>query len=175
MIDQQHLRATEAVDALDDIAQSFALVLGEAGAGLVHHDQPRRADGRARDLAHATLVGVEVAPQHPGFRGKADEIERLGDSGGARNFAVRDIVEHGGDIVGGAEVFDHLLVLERAADAERGAFVRGDAGEILAVDPHRTGERDDEAREHVDQRRFAGAIGPHQTGDGFGQARRQRV
>ena len=109
---------------LDDLTQMVAFVLGEAGAGLVHHHQPGLPDRRARDLDHAAVEGVEVAPELARARRQADEIERLVDEFAPRRPVGRHVVEHGGDIVLRGQVFHHLLVLERAADAEGGALVR---------------------------------------------------
>ena len=114
--------------------EMVALFLGEARARLVHHQEARFADGGARKLHHASVERVEVASERPGAMAQADEIERPVDQLFARRPVGWDVVEHGGDVFGGSEVLDHLLVLERAADAEGGALVRLDAGEVLSVD-----------------------------------------
>ena len=175
MIHQQHLRAAVTVNVPDDLAQMLALVLREAGAGLIHHDQARTPDCRAGDLNHAPFERIEVSARHIGLGAETDEIQSFRDQRPARLTVGRHIVEHGGDVIGGAQILDHLLVLEGAAYAERGAFVDGNALQILAVYLDRARRRTNEAGQDVNQRRLSGPVRPNQTGDRFRQARGQTV
>ena len=114
-------------------------------------------------------------PSTRAFARKADEIERLGDQPRARLAVGRDIVDDRRDIVGGREVFDNLLVLESAADAEGRALVRHDAAAGPVRRFHGADRWRDEAGKHVDERGLAGAIGADEAGDRLGQARGERV
>ena len=79
--------------------------------------------------------------------------------------AGRQIVERRGDVVPDRQIFDHLLGLKGAAQAECGAPVHGDTQQIDAVHNHCAGSTFDETAHGVQQRRFAGAVRSNQTGD----------
>ncbi len=60
---------------------------------------------------------------------------------------------------------EQLDALERAADAEAGAAVRGDAGEVAAVEGHAAVVGPEDAEEAVEERGLARAVGPDQADD----------
>ena len=165
VVDQQHLSAAKIWNADDDVAQVLGLAFAQARARLVHHDDARLRHDAARDLDKPPLAGIERNAHALRLPGHADIVERFADEIAPRAAPGRHVVERRGDVVPDTEIFDHLLGLECAPQAERGAAVHRDAQQILAVDRDRAGRAPDKAAHDVEQRGFAGAVRPDQSGD----------
>lgn len=76
---------------------------------------------------------------------------------------VRHVIEHGLHVVPRAEVFHHLLGLERPTQAEPHAPRRVQTQKRCAGNTHLTSLGTDKAAENIDQGRFSGAVGADQT------------
>src|SRR6267142_2703595 len=93
-----------------------------------------------------------------GINSLARTSARLAHDGGADQRADDDVV----DDSHGLEALDDL---ERARDAALATLRRRQRGDVLAVEPDRSLRRRQHARDQIEQRRLAGAIGANQAND----------
>src|SRR5690606_13938236 len=115
---------------------------GERVAAFVEarRDQPQ-------ELARALGGGLELGP------GAARPQERADDArAGAAVHADDDVVDE-------REVAEEPARLEGARDPRRGNPVGGPPRDVAAVEAHRAGTLPVDARDQVEQRRLAGAVG----------------
>ena len=78
--------------------------------------------------------------------------------------AVRlDDFEHGADIVFDIEAAEDRGFLRQIADAEAGALIHRQRGDVVAVELDAAAVGVDQAGDHVEHRGLAGAVGPEQA------------
>ena len=91
---------------------------------------------------------------------RAGEPDRVRDDAPAH---VR--VERNEQVLENAERRVQTRVLEAATDPARGALVRKQRQDVLALEEHATRDRRDESRDRVEQRGLAGAVRPDEPDD----------
>ena len=133
---------------------------GEAERGLVHQQELRRRDERARDRNHLLLPAAERA---------GDLVVALAQSREAFEHLVdaslhEDLVSDGEaaepQVVHDGERVPQLPALGHPGDAEHVNLVRLQAQEVdLAIEPHLAGARAQEAEQRLDNGGLARAIG----------------
>ena len=161
VIDQQHGAAVVAKLA-DQIGEGRRLRRGEAGERLVDQKHLRIARDRLGDLDLAQIgerQGAGTAVEH------GAEADARGDGAGARvGFRVgeqpRQLVGQQREL----DVFQHGLAVQRARMLEDDAgahprdLVRRPAGDLDAVDAHRTGIGPLDPHDELHHRRLAGTV-----------------
>ena len=86
----------------------------------------------------------------------------VGAAGGVEVLAQ---FKHRVDVVGDAELAEHRGFLGQVAQAQAGAFVHGQAGDVPAVERDAAGVGADQAHDHVKAGGLAGAVGAEQADD----------
>ena len=114
----------------------------------------RRFSDGTRSLA-STLARAGEATE---FQHLVSLLPRHAHHGVAHQRADDDVVDH----AHGLKTFHHL---EGAADAAHAALGRRQFCHVLAIEPDRALRRRQHARDQVEQRRLAGAVGADQTDD----------
>ena len=167
VLDPDHGRARVADAAPASSMNSPTLALGEAGGDLVdeqqlrpHRQRPAPARGALRTSSGRRPASVSAEARQAGCGERAlDPLRGLG---------TREAAGEGG---GDAQVVEHRHLPERprhlvrAGDAAAGAVVRGQGGDVLAAEGDASCRRLDVTREHAEQRRLAGTVGPDHAQD----------
>ena len=173
MVDQQDLRAAEIGNADDDVARKCAAsssLRPAPGSSIII---TRGAPTVARAIS--TMRRSQALRSRAERRGRAGRrptiIERPADQiVAASGPPAGTLSSTAATLSSDAEILDHLLVLERAADAEGGALMRPRAERRRRPSTStRPAEGATKPREDVEQRRLAGAVRPDEAGDRLGQ------
>ncbi len=180
MLDQQEGDAALAAQVLDVVGQPLHERAVDAGTGLVEQHQLGFGHQRARQLEQLLLTAGEVARVLVLEVDKVDEVEHF-------ERLVSDLVlltthlprpkPRVPDPLAGLpsrhqhEVLEHRHAAVLARDLERAAqplvedLMGRQVGNVLALEIDAPGIRRMKAGDHVEQRRFACAVGPDETGD----------
>ena len=132
----------------------------EAVGGLVEHQQPGLAQQAGRDaeaLAHAVGVAADLAV---GPVGQVDDLQDLLEQPGP-DAAVEE--REALEVLPAGQVGVEAGALDEAGDAVQHADAG--VGPGLVEDPDRAGVGPDQAEEHPQERRLAGAVGPEDPVD----------
>ena len=147
------------VDILDLELKLVAQLLVESAERLVHQDDMRLENEGACKRDALLLAAGKAARQT--LRGMA-ELDHVKDFG---NLAADDVLrrlahaQREGDVLEHRHVREQRVILEHHADA---AFPRWGVGSARAVDPKIARVGVQQARDHHQQRRLAGARWPEQ-------------
>ena len=179
VLDQQHRQIGR--DALDDGADALALGRGKAGERLVQQQHARRGGERHAHVEQAlAAIGqhaglglfdageAEIADGGVGLGIDRVDRQRIGDG----IEAARMPRLHGeADVFADAERRKQVGDLERAADAGARDLLRRMPGDRLAQQRYRAFVRRIHARQQIERRGLAGAVGADQrmqraVGDG---------
>ena len=170
MLDEQDRDlGRQGVDGLEDL---LALAFGNAGDRLVEQQHARPAGERQRDLEQAALAVGERMDRLVHDLGEAKARQQRLAFGGDRGVvAERSPPARARAAVHGdgerqrrqrRQRVEQLVDLEGADDAAANPLVRGERGDVVAVEEDGPGGRLENAGEQVDQRRLAGAVRPDQ-------------
>src|SRR3989440_7103633 len=167
-------------DLLDQRHQLHLLLRRGAGGRFVEEQQPRVARQRAGDL-QPTLVAVGQVPRViVRVMLDADELQEvhrlLGDADlldsltprfeeGVPDFRVHPRMLTDPHVVEGGHVGEEPDLLKGPSDAQVGDPVGLEPGDVLALEDHRSRRRGIDAGDRVEERGFAGAVGPDQGED----------
>jgi hypothetical protein len=165
VVDEQHAAAVLVPHRADDRGEVRHLGLGQAGRGLVHEHELRLGRERAGD-AEPPLVAVrERRRGRVRVGGKPEDAEEVVCPlrGGARRRA--DAQRGDLDVLAHRQVAERVRVLEGAREPRAAATVRRPARDVAAVQLDGSARRPVEARQHVHERRLAGAVRPDQPDD----------
>ncbi len=155
--------------ALDERQDLLLARLVERGQRLVHQQQARPGEQRAAERDALLLAAGEVARPAPEQRLQAEQLDDL------PQLLAALVLRHAAHAVG--EVAAHRVVREQAAfleDVAEAPALRPQVDAAGGVEQHPAVERDapavgpQQAGEHVDQRRLAGA-GAAEQGDDAGR------
>src|SRR5437870_943492 len=178
VLDQEDGEAEARANATNEPAQAPLLPAIHAGGGLVEQKQLGLQRQGARDLEPALVAVGEVAGPLVGTVGEADQLEQrqgpatrlalLGARRGqpdhaAHEAARRPHVTRDHHVLERRELAEQTHVLKRARDAEAGDAEGPQARDVTALIPEPAGGGRAEARDEIEQRRLAGAVGPDQA------------
>ena len=145
-----------------DGEQPLDLGAGERGGRLVHDQHARVEAQRLGDLDDLLVGDREAADRALGVEADAEAVEQALDLAvhGAAVDALEPLqrVEAHDDVLRDAEVGEQRGLLVDDRDAGVARRVRGVEVDRLAVDEHLAGVAADDAAEHLDERRLAGAV-----------------
>ncbi len=170
VLDQQHRHVLrQRRHRLQDLV---ALVLGDAGGGLVEEEHVGPAGDGERDLEQALLAVRQVAGalvHHVGQVEAAEDLDDLGGDGGIGACQAPPIVA-GAHALGDrephrlerSEVEEQLVDLEGAREPAPHPLIGLERGHVGAIEQDATGGRPQHPGQQVDHRGLAGAIGPDQ-------------
>ncbi|ORE91538.1 membrane associated protein [Stappia sp. 22II-S9-Z10] len=176
--------------ALDDLADRGEKRAVHACADFVEEDDLGVHHHRAAELQELLLAAGEVFRPLVREVGEGEEVEHLvrllaqrlfvgGDAAGAKP-GVDEVFprlrgRHHHQILAHRQRVELLGELKGAQQAAPEELVRGEAGDVLAVQPHGAGGRRIEPGDDVEERRLAGAVGADQPGDGAAPDRQRHV
>src|SRR6516165_5964418 len=170
VLDQQHRYVVR--QRRDDVEDHVPLRLGNSRRRLVQQQHARTAGYRQRDLQQALLAVREGAGLLVHHVGQPERLQHLCDFAGQQRW----LADHPPPVAGDAEPFadreadglkrgeigKQLVDLEGAGDAELGAVVGLQGGDVASIEQDAAGARPQYAGEQVDERGLAGAIGADQ-------------
>ncbi len=183
VLDQQHREPEPVANLLDQGAErpDFLVIeaarrlieqqqLGLAGQGARQLHAFLRAEGQVGDARARHRLQAEEAHQRLRFSqcGALLVLHRRQAQGIEEEAAVRAAMAPDHDVVQHRHGLEQGEVLEGAPDAERGDAVPGDPQERCAVEQDVAAATLVEARQAVEQRGLAGAVGPDQADDASG-------
>ena len=135
----------------------------DAGEGLVEQHEGRLSGERARDFAAPPLAARQGDRRRAA---QARDVELLQEQFQHR-FARRPVglvdLQHRADVVLDIEAAEDRRFLRQVADAEPRPLEHGQAGDVVAVQLDRALVRFDEADDHVEDGRLAGAVRPQEA------------
>ena len=181
VLDDEHGRTQAVAHGAQQLHHGLHFALGHARGGLVEEDDRRlvghhrrqvdQPPGARRELAHQA-VGVALEPEHVHQRGDPrrdrrlrPHLDREAEDGVERVAHVGEALERHGQGIAHGQPREEARVLEGAPQPEPGAGRGRALGHVEAAQLDVTGVGPQEARDHVEERRLAGAVGPDDPDD----------
>src|SRR6185437_1360927 len=137
----------------------------DAAEGFVQEQQSRARDERAGDFEAALFAAAESVGFAFGKARKVEFIEQIFQPHGA--FLLADFAgfQNREDILLDRELAENGGLLGEVANAEASAFVHRQPGDVVLLKLHRALVGFDDAHDHVERRRFAGAVRTEKAND----------
>jgi hypothetical protein len=159
LVEQQHSRLQR--EGASDL-QAAAIGVREAVGGMIKpRDEP--VAKKAQDLARFGFERLFLAPHRLGTNERQRELSERADERPPRPHCTKPGVGAEKHIVLDAEIGEHPAMLKGARETARGDRFRREPLKRLGREQDFAFIRPVEAADHVERRRFAGAIGANET------------
>src|SRR5690349_12025324 len=158
--DRRPLRV-QGLEELDDLARLAGV---QVARRLVGEEERGAGDDGAGDANELLLAAGELAREEVLLADDAEPVERVGDERLPLRLAHAAVLERDVEVLGDGEVVEEVVLLEDEADvaaAERGAVLEAHAVHRVAAEVELAVPLVVEEAHDGEQRRLAGAGGPH--------------